>query len=75
LGDFFPAPATTNFKGVCFLATDLTDTGQQLEATEQIKVFKVPFERAVEMVWNNEIRDVWAQMTILRVNNHLAGEN
>jgi ADP-ribose pyrophosphatase len=40
-----------------FLATDLTETAQNLEADESIEIEKVTFERAFEMIRRNEIED------------------
>ena len=40
-----------------FLATDLTETAQNLEADEILEIEKFSFERAFEMIRKNEIED------------------
>ncbi len=40
-----------------FLATELTETSQRLEADEILEVVRVPFSEALEMITDGEIED------------------
>ena len=54
-----------------FLARDLLFGKQNLEGTENIKVKKVKFEKAVNMVMNNKIFDACSSVLILKAQNYL----
>ena len=53
--------------GIIYLARDLTFGESQPEETEQLKVRKIPFEEAYNMVINNEITDSLSVAGILKV--------
>ena len=49
-----------------YLAEGLSFSSQHLDADEFVDVVKIPFERAVEMVMNDEIPDSKTQLAILK---------
>lgn len=57
LSEFYVSPGFLSEKMFVFLATDLTETAQNLEADELIEIEKFTFEQAFEMVRKNEIED------------------
>lgn len=57
LSEFYVSPGFLSEKMFVFLATDLTETQQNLEADELIEVRKFSFAAAFEMVRANEIED------------------
>jgi ADP-ribose pyrophosphatase len=71
IGDFYPSPGTSNYKGIIYLAREISNTSTKLEKFELIESIKIPFSDAVEKVYNGEIKDAWAIIPILQVNNYL----
>ncbi len=63
--DFYTTPGFCNEILYSFLAEDLTYVGQNLDETEEIEVFQVPFKRSLEMIKNREIVDVKTIATLL----------
>lgn len=59
--------SVTDESGYIFLATDLQQKEAEPEDTEDLKVIKIPFQKAVEMVMNNEITDSISIAGILKV--------
>ncbi len=57
LTEFYVSPGFLSEKMFVFLATDLTETAQNLEADEILEIEKFTFEQAFEMVRKNEIED------------------
>jgi ADP-ribose pyrophosphatase len=57
LSEFFVSPGLSVEKMWVFLATDLTETKQNLDEDEIIEVLRVPFSRALEMITTGEIED------------------
>lgn len=57
LSEFYVSPGFLSEKMHVFLATDLTETAQNLEADELIEIEKFSFEQAFEMIRSNEIED------------------
>lgn len=57
LSEFYVSPGFLSEKMFVFLATELTETAQNLEADELIEIEKFTFERAFEMIRRNEIED------------------
>ena len=57
LSEFYVSPGFLSEKMFVFLATDLTETAQNLEEDELIEIEKFTFERAFEMIRQNEIED------------------
>jgi ADP-ribose pyrophosphatase len=57
LSEFFISPGFLSEKIWLYLATDLRETQQRLEADEAIEVVRIPIERALQMITDNEIED------------------
>jgi ADP-ribose pyrophosphatase len=57
LTEFYVSPGFLSEKMFMFLATDLTETAQNLEADEILEIEKFTFEQAFEMMRKNEIED------------------
>ena len=63
-------------EGFVFLAQDLKEGKQDLDATEaDMKVWKLPFEDALQMVLDGKITDSLSVMGILRVDRMLREKN
>ena len=57
LAEFFSTPGFCEEKLWVYLATDLTETRQNLEGDEMLEIVRVPFGRALEMIASGEIED------------------
>lgn len=57
LSEFYVSPGFLSEKMFVFLATDLTETAQNLEADEILEIEKFTFEKVFEMIRANEIED------------------
>jgi ADP-ribose pyrophosphatase len=57
LSEFFVSPGFCEEKMWLYLATELTETAQRLEEDELIQVVRLPLERALQMITDNEIED------------------
>lgn len=57
LTEFFVSPGYCEEKMWVYLATDLTETAQNLDEDEVIELVRVPFSRAFEMIADGEIED------------------
>ena len=57
LSEFFVTPGFCEEKMWVYLATDLTETTQQLEDDEIIEVVRIPFSQALSMITTGEIED------------------
>jgi ADP-ribose pyrophosphatase len=57
LTEFFTTPGFCEEKLWIYLATDLTETQQNLEGDEMIEIVRVTFARAFEMIADGEIED------------------
>ena len=57
LSAFYVSPGFVSEKMFVFLATDLTETAQNLEDDELIEIEKFTFEKSFEMIRSNEIED------------------
>ena len=53
--EVYPAIGYSNERTIIFLAKDLVKTQRHLDATEDIKVIKLPLEEVKEMLDKNEI--------------------
>jgi len=62
---FFSTPGFTNEMLHLYLATGLTYKGQNPDDDESIDVVTVPFERAIELIWEGEICDAKSVAGIL----------
>lgn len=68
LGHCYPSPGYTNEYIYLYAAKGLHETEQKLDADEFLALERIPVEKAVEMVMNNEIYDSKTQIIILKVN-------
>ncbi len=66
LGKFYPSCGYTDEIIYLYLAKELTFKGQKLDEDEFINIEKIPLEKAVEMVNNNEIPDGKTQAAVLK---------
>jgi len=57
LAEFFTTPGFCEEKLWVYLATELTETQQNLEEDEVVEIVRVPFLRALEMIASGEIED------------------
>ena len=57
LSEFFISPGFLSEKMWLYLATDLQPTEQRLEDDEAIEIVRMPIERALQMITDNEIED------------------
>jgi ADP-ribose pyrophosphatase len=57
LSEFFTTPGFCEEKLWVYLATDLTETKQNLEGDEMLEIVRVSFPRAFEMIVDGEIED------------------
>ena len=57
LSEFFVSPGFCEEKMWVYLATDLTETKQQLDDDEIVEVVRLPFSQALQMIANGEIED------------------
>lgn len=57
LSEFFISPGFLNEKMWLYLATELRETRQRLEDDEAIEIVRLPIDRALQMISDNEIED------------------
>ena len=57
LSEFFISPGFLSEKMWLYLATDLQETEQRLEDDEAIEIVRLPIDRALQMITDNEIED------------------
>ena len=57
LSEFFVSPGFCEEKMWVYLATEMTETKQQLEDDEILDVVRLPFAQALEMITDGEIED------------------
>jgi len=65
LSEFYVSPGFLSEKMFVFLATDLTETVQNLEADELIEIGRFSFEQAFEMIRKNEIEDAKTMVGVI----------
>lgn len=66
LGCMYPTPAYDTEITYMYLASGLKDGKQHLDDDEFLEVEKIPLDKAVEMVMNNEIEDAKTQLALLK---------
>lgn len=66
LGKLYPTVAYDTEVIYMYLAEGLSFSSQHLDADEFVDVVKIPFDKAVEMVMNDEIPDSKTQLAILK---------
>ena len=57
LAEFFVSPGFLSEKMWLYLATDLRETNQRLEEDEALEIVRLPIERTLQMIADNEIED------------------
>lgn len=75
LGNLIPTPAYCGEVIHMYLARGLNHGEQKLDAGEFLDIIKIPLDKAVEMVMNNEIEDSKTQIAILKTKLLLEREN
>ena len=66
IGKCYPSPGYLNEIIHMYLAEGLEFVGQELDAGEFLEVIKIPLEKAVKMVMDNEIVDAKTQVAVLK---------
>ncbi len=66
LGNLLPTPAYDTEVIYMYLARGLHSGEQHLDSNEFLEVEKIPLDKAVEMILNNEISDAKTQVAILK---------
>ncbi|MBR6337609.1 MAG: NUDIX hydrolase [Ruminococcus sp.] len=74
LGKLYPTVAYDSEIIYMYLARDLSFGERDLDDDEFLDVFKVPFEKAVEMVMSGEILDSKTQLAILKAKMMIESE-
>ncbi|MCB9293719.1 MAG: NUDIX hydrolase [Lewinellaceae bacterium] len=72
--DLHTSNSVTDEAGMAFLARDLSFGPSRPEETEELKVRKLPFREALEMVFRGEITDALSMVALMRV-GYLLGES
>lgn len=67
LGEVYPSPGYCGEVIYLYLATGLTFGDQHTDCDEFLDAFRVPLEKAVEMVMNGELKDAKTQIAVLKV--------
>ena len=67
VGAFYPTPAYGGEIIHLYVAWNLTETQAKPDEDEYLEVVKIPLEKAIDMVMNNEIPDGKTQILILRI--------
>jgi len=65
LGEIWTTPGFTDEKIHLFAAFDLTPVPQRLESDEVIELVRMPFLRAIELVWSGKIADAKSALALL----------
>ncbi len=67
LGKLYPTPGYIDEVIFMYAATGLSFGEQDLDEDEFLSVYKIPFEKAVDMVLSGEIKDAKTQTAILKL--------
>lgn len=67
IGELATSNAVTDEKGIIYLARNLTYGKASPEESEDLRIMKIPFDEAVEMVMKGEITDSLAMIGIMKV--------
>ena len=71
--DLHTSNSVTDEAGMAFLARELAFGPPRPEETEELKVKKLPFREALEMVFRGEITDALSMVALMRVGYLLGG--
>lgn len=74
LGCLYPTPAYCTEVIHMYLARGLSQHEQELDEDEFLELQRIPFEKAYQMVLNNEIQDAKTQLAILKTKALLVAE-
>lgn len=66
LGIDYPSPGYCNEKIHLYAATGLSDIGQKLDDGEYLNVLKVPYEKALDMIYSGELTDSKTVIALLK---------
>ena len=66
--EMYPTPGYGSEKLTLFLTREFDEKSQNLDEGEFLDVVKMPFEKALEMVLNGQIKDAKTQIGIMRAN-------
>ena len=66
IGDLYPSPAILSEKIRMYIATGLKKGEQELDEDEFLDVIKLPFDKVVQMILNNEITDAKTVVAVLK---------
>lgn len=66
LGNIYPTPAYVTEVIHMYMAKGLIYKGQHLDSDEFLDVVKIPLDKAIDMVMNNEIKDSKTQIGVLK---------
>ncbi len=66
LGIDYPSPGYCNEKIHIYVATGLSEIGQKLDEGEFLNVLKIPYEKALEMVYSGELKDSKTVIALLK---------
>lgn len=69
LGELYPSPGYCDEIIWLYMATGLSYGEEEPDEDEFLEVYKIPLEKAVEMVMNGEIKDAKTQIIILKINH------
>lgn len=72
LGPMWASPGFTDEKIHLFAAFDCTPVPQQLQVDEVIELERMPFARAIDLIWSGELTDAKSQLALLKA-AHLIG--
>jgi len=72
LGEFFSTPGFCSELLHIYLATDLKPCGQKLEADEYLEVARMPFDKAVDMLYKGEIKDSKTAIAIMMAKKRIS---
>lgn len=67
LGELYPTPGYCGEIIRMYLATELSFGEQDTDEDEFLEVEKIPLDRAVQMVMDNEIKDSKTQVAVLKI--------
>lgn len=69
LGEDYPSPGYTNEIIRLYAARGLSDVGQDLDEDEFLNVKKVPFNEALNMIYENRLKDSKTVIALMKYND------
>ena len=74
IAEFYVSPGFLSEKMFVYLARDLTQTQQNLDADEHVEIVRLPLSKAMEMIENGDIEDAKTIIGITRTTNRVDPE-